>query len=1134
MMCPQCTAENPEGKNFCRHCGASLLTACPRCDAEILPGDRFCGDCGHGLGLPGKAPDTEISAEEKLAKLKRYLPASLTEKVLAQKDKIEGERKQVTVMFCDLEGFTPLTERLGPEDAYGIMDRVYEILISKVHDYEGTVNEMTGDGIMALFGAPIALEDAPQRAIRSGHAIHREMAKLAGTLRQEHGNLPKFRMRIGIHTGPVVVGSLGNDLRVEFKAVGNTVNLASRMEGLAEPGTTYVTEDTFRLTEGFFRFEALGEKTIKGKNEPVKTYRVIAPSPRMTRFDVTAERGLTPFVGRERELELLLDGFERAKSGRGQAYSIIAEAGVGKSRLLYEFRKAVAGEDLIFGEGRCLSYSRGVAYHPLIDIIKTYFDVTEDVRDDEIRKKVERGLEFLGIDDASTLPYFLELLSVQESGVRDLPISPDAKKARIIDALRRFSVRLSELRPLVMAFEDLHWIDNSSEEAAKTLLDSVAGSRTLLILTYRPEYVHTWGARSYHSQLNLNRLSNRESLAMASHLLGTDDLDPALEELILEKTEGVPFFIEEFIQSLKDLEIVRERDGVFSLARDLHDVTIPSTIQDVIMARVDVMPDGTKELLRIASVIDREFSYDLIARVADIPETELLSRLSALKDAELIHERGIYPNSTYVFRHALTRELLYDSILNARKRELHHRIGRAIEQSPSRNINQQYAVLSEHFSACGEFASAAEYSKLASKKDLEKGSYLGAIRYTQQRISCLESLPASLEVQKEIITARTRLAMYYNSLSKIHEARDAVMPIFDLAADLQYTRMLPGIHEAIGAYHLFVKEDFQTGFQHLETVSQIAEQFTEDVSVLMPLWFASYHVGLTLTLCGRFESGLQYFRKCHDLSASARDITGLSFSKAMIAFNAVLRGDLEAAKEAAEESLRMSEEIGGLLAKAMGHSAFGTYTYFLGLFEESEYHLLKALEYSEKITQVILVYWTPLWLSFLYSDMGDYQKASRFVEKGIISLNDCKIFPSMMNLFEITRARVRAVNGDHNVSLNELFECQKRNRFRTFDGLMKRHIGEIVHNIGGDHSAEAEKWLVKSIRTDEKNQMRWFLAGDHVALADLLGQKGDETGAEKNLRIAIDIFDQCGATGWVRHTERRLDDRPIHPDAIRD
>ena len=488
MKCPSCKFENPEDAIFCNQCGKKLEIGCPKCGKINPLHSQFCNKCGHTLDVPSEPSPKDLSFDEKLDKIQRYLPKGLTEKILSQRDKIEGERKQVTVMFCDMEGFTSLSERLGPEEAYSIMDQIYEILIHKVHDYEGTVNEMTGDGIMALFGAPIALEDAPQRSIRSGLAIHREMTRFSDRIKQEREGIPPIKMRIGIHTGPVVVGTLGNDLRVEFKAVGDTVNLASRMEGLAEPGTTYVSEETFKLTEGLFRFEAFGEKAIKGKEEPVRVYRVIAPSTRRTRFDVSAERGLTPFIGRERELELLLDGFERAKAGRGQAFSIMAEAGVGKSRLLYEFRKAETNEDVTFLEGKCLSYSRGVAYHPVIDTLKANFDISENDGDVRIKEKVRKGLKQLGVDEASSLPYLLELLSVKDSGIDQIHMSPEARKDRMMEAMRRIPLRGSEIRPLIMAIEDLHWMDRSSEEVLKYLLESISGARILLIFTYRPEF----------------------------------------------------------------------------------------------------------------------------------------------------------------------------------------------------------------------------------------------------------------------------------------------------------------------------------------------------------------------------------------------------------------------------------------------------------------------------------------------------------------------------------------------------------------------------------------------------------------------------------------------------------------------
>ncbi|MBL7178245.1 MAG: AAA family ATPase [Desulfobacteraceae bacterium] len=480
MKCPQCQFENRDGANFCLECGEKIELQCPQCGKVLPTKAKFCDECGHNLTIPPEPHPKDLSFDEKIDKIQRYLPKGLTDKILSQRDRIEGERKQVTVMFCDMEGFTQLTERLGPEEAYNIMDQVYEILIHKVHDYEGTVNEMTGDGIMALFGAPIALEDAPQRAIRSGLAIHREMVRFSDRTKQEGEDIPPVKMRIGIHTGPVIVGTLGNDLRVEFKAVGDTVNLASRMEGLAEPGTSYVTEETFKLTEGFFRFEGLGERQVKGKENPVRVYRVIAPSTRRTRFDVSAERGLTPFVGRERELELLLDGFERSKTGRGQAFSIMAEAGIGKSRLLYEFRKAVANEDVTFLEGKCLSYGRGVAYHPIIDLFKSNFDIREENGDSEIFGKVKKGLKTLGADEASNLPYLLELLSVKDSGIDQIPMSPEARKDRMIETMIRIPLKGSEISPLIMAVEDLHWIDKSSKDALKYLLESISGARILL------------------------------------------------------------------------------------------------------------------------------------------------------------------------------------------------------------------------------------------------------------------------------------------------------------------------------------------------------------------------------------------------------------------------------------------------------------------------------------------------------------------------------------------------------------------------------------------------------------------------------------------------------------------------------
>jgi len=750
------------------------------------------------LWKPPEEPPKDLSFDQKIEKIQKYLPKGLTEKILSQRDRIEGERKQVTVMFCDMQGFTPLSELLGIEDAYSIIDQVYEILIHKVHDYEGTVNEMTGVGIMALFGAPVALEDAPQRAIRSSLAIHREMAKFSDQLRQEKKDVPPVKMRIGIHTGPVVVGTVGNDLRVEFKAVGDTVNLASRMEGQAQPGTTYITEDTFKLTEGLFRFEGLGRRVIKGKQEPVNVYRAIAPSTRRTRFDVSAERGLTPFAGRERELELLLDGFERSKAGRGQAFSIMSEAGVGKSRLLYEFRKTVASEDVTFLEGRCLSYSRGVAYHPVIDILKANFDIHEGDGDFEIMEKVKRGLKMLGADEASTLPYLLELLAVKDSGIDKIPMSPEERKNRIIEALKHIVLKGSEIRPLIMAYEDLHWIDKSSEDQLKHLLESIPGARVLLIFTYRPEFVHTWGAKSYHSQVNLNRLSNRESLIMVSHLLGTEELDKDLEEFILEKTEGIPFFIEELIKSFKDLKIIAREENRYRITKDIKEVTIPTTIQDVIMARVDSLPQETKGLLQTVSVVGRESSYDLIKRLTDLAEQELLSQLSLLKDSELLYERGIYPQSTYVFKHALTQDVAYNSLLLKRRKEIHEGIGRAMESLYPDRLEEHHELLAYHYGRSANTDKAVQYLDLANQKAAKLNAMEQAKVYFDEAMALLDTLPETEENRQRRISLLANQGIVFFLLLRHPEYYDLLTRYEPTARDLGNPELLGAFYARLG------------------------------------------------------------------------------------------------------------------------------------------------------------------------------------------------------------------------------------------------------------------------------------------------------------------------------------------------
>ena len=1120
MKCPKCQTENPEDSKFCRKCGSSTESdiSCPNCGSTHPPDSNFCNKCGHNLTIASEPAPKDLSFDEKIDKIQRYLPKGLTEKILSQRDRIEGERKQVTVMFCDMEGFTHLTERLGPEEAYGIMDQVYEILIHKVHDYEGTVNEMTGDGIMALFGAPIALEDAPQRAIRSAMAIHLEITRFSNRIKEEQKGIPPLKMRIGIHSGPVVVGTLGNNLRVEFKAVGDTVNLASRMEGLAEGGTTYVTQEIFKLTEGLFRFEALGEKKVKGKEEPIETYRVIAPSSRRTRFDVSAERGLTPFLGRDRELELLLDGFERAKRARGQAFSIISEAGLGKSRLLYEFRKAVANEDVTFFEGKCLSYSRGVPYHPIIDVLKSNFEIREGDADNEIRERINKGLQILGADEISTLPYLLELLSVKDSGIDEIPMSPEARKDRIIEALKRIALKGSEIRPLIMAIEDLHWIDKSSEEALKYLLDNIQGARVFLIMTYRPEFVHTWGGRSYHNQINLNRLSNRESLKMVTHLLGTDEIHKDLEDFILEKTEGVPFFIEEFIKSFKDLRIIERKEQYYT-AKEISDVTIPTTIQDVIMSRVDTLPEAAKEVLQTGSVIEREFSYELIKRITGLPEQELLTNLSSLKDSELLYERGIFPQSSYIFKHALTRDVIYDSILIKRKKQLHDDIGNAIEELYRDSIEKHYAVLAEHYIDAGSYEKGAEYSDFAARKALKAASFREAIENAKKRVSCFESLPTTDTTQRKIIDARTVLAGYFINLAQIAEANNAVAPIADLVVKINYRKRLPAVYNAIGLYNLWGKEDYLKASGYLNKVLDIAEEEKDYVS----LWYTCLNLGWNLSFNCEFEKGFNLMNRALDFSLTSKNLMGTTFCKnVMNTMNHILRGKIDFAYQRSEENLGEAIKSGDIFVKGISQCSYGSSCYFKGFFDKAKDNLLDGWIFCEKANHVAWGAWSSGWLGYVYTTMGEFKKAQDYYKKAISISVDARLFPSTVRMWKVSIARTKVLNSEKDINIDELFKHYKENRNKFCDGLIARSIGEILMNVEGKESSESKKWIIKSIESDTRNGTRFFLGLDYAIYAELFKRKGEQSKAKENLGKAIEILGECGADGWVEKYEKEL------------
>ena len=1110
MKCQKCRSDNPLGIQFCGKCGTKLAKICSQCGFDNPPGFDFCGKCGQILAEPKAAPAIDYS--QPLS----YTPKHLADKILAARTTIEGERKQVTVLFADAKDFTSISEKLDPEEVQTLISECLTFFTEEIHRYEGTIAQFLGDGVMALFGAPIAHEDAPQRALYAALVIRERLRGYSEKLKRQGID---FNMRIGLNTGLVVVGRIGDDLTMEYTAMGDTVNLASRMESTAEPGTIRVAENTHRLTEGYFEFKPLGEIEVKGKKELVKAYQLIKVGPIRTKLGASMVRGLTPFVGRERELELLLDGFERANGGRGQAFSIVGEAGVGKSRLLYEFKKAIAQEDITFLEGRCLSYNRGEAYHPVIDMLKANFNIMEGDRDHKVRDKVKTGLKTLGVDETYTLPYLLELLSVKDSGIDNIQMSPEARKDRIKETVKRIVLKGSEVRPLVMAFEDLQWLDRGSEELAKYMFDSIPAARALLIFTYRPDYIHAWGGRSYHSQVTLNRLSNRESLAMVTNILGTQNIDRKLEELILEKTEGIPFFIEEFIKSLKDLGMIERKDIVYCLAKDITNITIPSTIQDVIMARVDSLPDAAKAVLQTGSVIEREFSYELIKRLMGMPEQELLSHLSALRDSELLYERGIYPQSTYIFKHALTREVVYDSILTAKKKKLHVETGGAIEEICMDNLDEHYAVLAEHYMAGGNYEKGAEYCRHIVRKVQKAASFHDAIIYGEKMVCCLERLPQTEDVLRKIVDTKTALGLFHLQLNHYTKAKEAVEPIVDLALKLGNKRRLSQIYTIVGNYSALVDDDFPTAFKYLEEASRISEEQNDSLSTIT----ANVWLGIIMGLSCEYDRAIHSLRKSLEINVEANVLWGISTLKSLIsAWGYNHQGKIHLGYESSEQAKQIGESSGDIYSQAHSYTYHGFSCLCKGYLTEAERLLRNAIDLSSSINLVLLSSLAYHWGSNTYYYMGEYRKSEDCVRKLLDLLEQEKFLPSWHNLARVGLARAKVMNNEMDIDLPTLYGYATSNKVRAYEGWMSRSVVEILLNIDQKHLPEAEFWIEKAIEDDTRNGARLSLAHDYAQYAELCKRKGDLAMAKEKLSKAIEIFKECGADGWVKRAEEEL------------
>ena len=724
MKCLSCGHDNRALAKFCDECGTPLARACPQCNEQLRPEARFCDACGHLLAPHARSVAGSVTPAYLAEKIRRRRPA-------------EGERRSVTVLFTDAVGSTPLAEQLGEEGMYSVMRDCLSRMTEAVHHYEGYVASFTGDGIMALFGAPIAHEDSARRAVAAAMRMQCSLEQYAREVARQHG--VQVRFRVGLNTGPVVVGTVTDDLQMDFTAIGDTVNLAARMQQVAEPGSVFISESTHRIVGDHFDCEPLGELAVKGKAQPVAAWLVVRERPVRTRLEVAAERGLTRFVGRVQELAALEEFLKMARQGAGQVLLVSGEAGIGKSRLLFELRRRLHGQDVTWIEGHCISYLTNSPYLPVVDLLKNAFGIRDEDSDAEVVAGVDEAVSRWQEPARGAAPYLKYVLSVDPGDDAVAAMDPRERRVGVFEALRTFLVQLSARRPVLAVVEDLHWADEISQQALASLTEIVPSTPVLLVLTSRPGNGYLFAERAGLTHVVLRQLGNDESTALTEDLLPGASLPPELQRLITAKAEGNPFYLEEVTKTLLETDVLARTNGSYRLQRPIEDIHIPETIQEVILSRIDRLEAEAKRAIQLASVIGREFRIQLLDRISDLQArlSQLVVELTAL---EFIYQKALFPELAYIFKHALTHEVSYSTLLTDRRRVLHRLVGAAIEELYSDRLAEHYEILAHHYDQGHDWYKALDYLTKAGDKAANAYANQDALRFYARALEVCEKL----------------------------------------------------------------------------------------------------------------------------------------------------------------------------------------------------------------------------------------------------------------------------------------------------------------------------------------------------------------------------------------------------------
>src|SRR5262245_27759935 len=779
MRCTACGFENASGMKFCGECGASLKLKCASCGFENVPRIKFCGECGKSTAeavkeLPGRQP-------------RSYTPKHLADRILAEQAAMEsrgaqdGERKTITALFADIKGSVEMMEGLDPEEARAIVDPALQLMMDAVHRYEGYVAQSRGDGIFALFGAPIAQEDHARRALYAALRMQEDIKRYSDRLRIEKG-VP-LQVRVGLNSGEMVVRAIRkDDLHTDYVPIGHSVNLAARMEGLATPGSIAVAESTYRVTQGYFRFRELGPIAVKGVSEPIRVYDLEGVGALHTPLEVSRSRGFSRFVGRVDEMAALEAALARAIGGNAQVVGIVGEAGVGKSRLCFEFLERCRARDLAISEAHGVPHGKALQLLPMLELLRSFFSITEQDSDQAVREKIAGRYVLLDESLREALPLVFDLLGVSDPERPAPAMDPQSRQRQLVSVVKRVTQMWGRRQPAVIFLEDLHWFDGGSEGFLEAIVEALPGTQLLVLVNFRPEYHATWMQKSYYQQLPLLPLGPEGIADLLRDLLGGDPSLTALGDRIRKRTGGNPFFIEEMVQALAETGGLAGAKGAYRLVRPAAELRLPATVQVVLAARIDRLAEREKEVLQTAAVIGREFTEPVLRRLIELSEIELTAAMQKLTSAEFVYEEALYPQAQYTFKHALTREVAYNSLLNERRLTLHEHSAEAITAIFDGRLEEHLSELAHHYTHSRNTRKAIGYSQLAGERAVQLSANAEAIRHLTTALKLLETLADTPERAQRELTLQLALGAPLISM-KGHSAPELGKP-YSRAHDL--------------------------------------------------------------------------------------------------------------------------------------------------------------------------------------------------------------------------------------------------------------------------------------------------------------------------------------------------------------